>query len=214
MKEYLWNEVILDQVSKDTKMGCSVTLPKVKPVLEVKPVRMNRSHSTENVLTEEQKRIIRQTWKLISNDMTDRGVRIFLTIFERQPKVRELFPFHDKKTKEELMNDARFRGHASRFMQAVGAAVENLDNLQQAMSPLLGELGRQHGKQMFFEPQYFDLFEDVMLETIREDLGRFYRPDVKEAWTTMINFLINQLRDGYGERLMEHKVMAVQVNQK
>ena len=40
--------------------------------------------------------------------------------------------------------DVSFKGHASRFMNAVGAVVDNLQNLEETLTPLLVGLGENH----------------------------------------------------------------------
>ena len=42
-------------------------------------------------------------------------------------------------------------------MQALGAVVDNVDNYEEALSPLLGKLGRKHIQQQIQE--FFNAFE-------------------------------------------------------
>lgn len=70
----------------------------------------------EIVLSDQQKKIIVKNWKQLCIDLTGRGARIFQLIFARNPRVRALFSCGHLQG-EELIKDARFRGHASRFMQ-------------------------------------------------------------------------------------------------
>jgi len=92
--------------------------------------------SLEVVLTDQQKRIIVKNWRYLSGDLSGRGSRIFQLIFVRNPRVRSLFScghLHG----DELVADERFRGHALRFMQAVGGVVDNLENYSEALAPSL-----------------------------------------------------------------------------
>ena len=49
----------------------------------------------------------------MSSDMTGKGMRIFKEIFTRDPETKALFPFRNARM-EDLPNDVKFRGHASR----------------------------------------------------------------------------------------------------
>lgn len=117
----------------------------------------------EIVLTEQQKSIIIKNWRVVSGDLIGRGSRIFQLIFARNPRLRVLFScghLHG----EELVNDARFKGHALRFMQAVGAVVDNLDNYNEVLSPLLNDLGRKHVSFKGFKPIYFNDFQESIMQ--------------------------------------------------
>ena len=48
---------------------------------------------------------------------------------------------------------------AFRFMQAIGAAVDNIHSLDEKLAPLLVELGHVHGESALFDAKYFKLFK-------------------------------------------------------
>jgi len=91
-------------------------------------------------LGEHEIRLINKTWKLLSTDMTGYGTKVFLRIFQKNPKLKQLFPCRDVEG-EELLKNKHFKGHASLFMQAIGAAVDNIDCLEENLAPLLLGLG-------------------------------------------------------------------------
>jgi len=115
------------------------------------------------VLTEQHKRVIVKNWAVLSSDLSGRGSRIFLLIFGRNPLIKSIFSFGHLDG-EELASDPRFKGHALRFMQAVGAVVDNIDNYKEALSPLLNDLGRRHTQFKGFKPIYFNDFQDSIME--------------------------------------------------
>ena len=57
--------------------------------------------------------LIKKSWKTLSSDMTGKGMRIFKEIFTRDPETKTLFPFRNARM-DDLPNDVKFRGHASR----------------------------------------------------------------------------------------------------
>jgi len=61
-------------------------------------------------------------------------------------------------------HDPRFKGHAVRFMQAVQAVVDNIDNYHETVTPLLNDLGRRHTHFKGFKPIYFNDFQDSILQ--------------------------------------------------
>ena len=116
-----------------------------------------------------------------------------------------MFPFQDVPISE-LYKDCRFRGHASRFMQVVGATVDNIDSLEM-LTPVLTELGHQHCQIAGFDEDYFELFMDAMISVWRDRLKQRFRGDVELAWKTVFMFILKQLREGMhleGSRPFSH----------
>ena len=170
-------------------MGCSTSI--IKPTENGRPGTHSNKHLQEN-----QEKIVLKNWKFLSNDLTGRGSRIFLRIFQMNPHVKALFPCRHLEG-EELKKDVNFKGHASRFMQAVGAVVDNIDNYEKALSPLLNGLGRQHIHYAGFKPAYFDAFEESIMYIWAEDLGRKFDEESNEAWHHVFQFIMNELKTGF-----------------
>ena len=53
-------------------------------------------------------------------------------------------------------------------MQAIGAAVDNINSLETNMAPLLIDLGRVHGRSGMFDPKYFELFKVSKMHKIHD----------------------------------------------
>lgn len=146
--------------------------------------------------TDREKHIIKKTWKIVSNNMPGVGANIFLAIFSLNPEVKQIFPCRDA-TGDALLRDPNFRGHASRFMQAVGAAVDNIHDLDEAMGPLLLNLGQQHIHYAGFKLEYFDIFIQAILKVFESELGSRYTAEVRQAWRKVVEFMISQMKEGY-----------------
>lgn len=157
------------------------------------------SYASCDVMSESEKRIVKKTWKYLARDMTFYGTRVFLRIFELKPDLKALFPFHNKED-EALVNDQNFIGHASRFMQAVGAAIDNINNLHLYFGPLLVGLGRQHVEFGGFKPEYWDVFTEAMIFVWEKELGDNFDGRCKIAWRKIFEFIMEQLKDGYKQR--------------
>jgi len=146
--------------------------------------------------TDREKHLIKKTWRVLSNNMPGVGANIFLAIFNLNPEVKNIFPCHDV-TGEELLRDPNFRGHASRFMQAVGAAVDNIHDLEESMAPLLFRLGQQHIHYEGFKVEFFDIFIHAILKVFESELGTKFTNDVANVWRKVVVFIISQLKRGY-----------------
>ena len=90
----------------------------------------------DQYFSQHQKRLLRDTWKMISEDQQNHGVDIFLRIFHHKPETKKLFPFGHLPD-DELLQNPVFRSHAKRFMHAVDTTIQNLDALEVALIPVL-----------------------------------------------------------------------------
>ena len=175
-------------------MGCSASSNNRRgstTTIVVQPV------DTNSGFTDRQMFIVRKTWKLLATDLTRRGSKVFVKIFELNPHVKGLFPFKNLDDANELLLDANFKGHASRFMNAVGAVVDNMDNLEESLAPLLIGLGENHVKFEGFKPEYFNSFSQAMNIVWKEDLGKRYTTEAEEAWKVVFAFIMDNLKVGF-----------------
>ncbi len=176
-------------------MGCasSVAVP-IKSSIQLNSIQV--ANNDEWGFTDRQKTIVRKTWKLLATDLTGRGIKVFTRIFEIQPDLKQLFSFRNAEG-EAMLKDTRFKGHASRFMNSVGAVVDNLDNLSETLKPLLTELGMNHVNFQGFEPEYFNVFFKAMNQVWAEDLGSKFTAEAQEAWTLVFSFIMDNLKLGF-----------------
>lgn len=172
-------------------MGCSTSLVNLA-VAHSKQTNMTK----QGVITNREIGIIKLSWRRVCNDMPKIGAKIFVQIFTLQPEIKQIFPFRDV-TGERLKNDHHFRGHASRFMQAVGAAVDNINDLETAMAPLLYGIGKEHINYKGFDVEYFDVFPVAILHVLRQELGTKFGDEDANAWRHMLDFMISNLKEGY-----------------
>ena len=57
--------------------------------------------------------MIKESWSVISEDISGIGVNIFVELFKVKPEAKEFFPFKRRNT-EDLWSDIEFRGHTVR----------------------------------------------------------------------------------------------------
>ncbi|XP_071115047.1 hemoglobin subunit mu-like [Haliotis cracherodii] len=145
-----------------------------------------------------QRMLVQKTWPYLAGDIAGIGSKVFIRIFQLYPNVKQLFPCRHKEGKE-LLQDQNFKGHASRFMQAVGAVVDNIDDLDRSLSPLLIGLGRQHIHYNGFIPENFDAFTESMTLTWSEELKGRFTEEVKDAWEAVFDFIMMKLKVGFAQ---------------
>ena len=184
-------------------MGCAGSLSFVerysvsKKTLSYKTkVFIDRFREPAIVITEKQKSIVKRQWRVLSIDKKRTGTAVFMKIFIEYPELKELFPYKDTE-KKRLPSDSAFKGHAIKFMHAVGAAVENIDDLENAMSTTLLNLGKHHFGCTGFRPIYFEIFYRAIAKVWKESLGICYTNESEEAWRQVLVFMMEQLKKGY-----------------
>ncbi|ESN99596.1 hypothetical protein HELRODRAFT_176761 [Helobdella robusta] len=148
-------------------------------------------------LTDPQKRKLNETWALLSIEIEKKGTRMFKLLFHKNPFIKNLFPFRNLDG-DELESDPSFVAHAHRFMNTLGQVMHNLDRYKEIVAPQLVELGRRHANFIGFKPNYFNHFEEAMMDVFSEDLGPIVF-DVKavEAWRVVFRFILIELKRGF-----------------
>ena len=176
-------------------MGCHLSTSSVKQDNDT-AADDSTSYWTHSLLTNKQKDIVYSTWRHLSDNLSDTGMRVFQYIFTQRPEVKNLFRFRDLDLSE-LPNNPYFRGHATHFMQAISAVVDNLDDLETNLTPLLLALGEQHSKTRGFGIQYLEVFTHCLILVWEERLGCAFTPEVRAAWEKLFVFMLMTLREGY-----------------
>ena len=161
------------------------------------PVRPAANFCDE-FFTTQQKVELRRTWKMLSPDLCEHGVRVFTHIFKMCPEAKQLFPFRNT-TDEDLLKHPQFRSHGLRFMKVIGVAIDNLDTLDMVLIPSLTHLGKTHTKINGFCVEQFVLFMEAMDVVWGEVLGAPYSGELRETWVRMFSLITSTIREGYAE---------------
>ena len=200
------------EASRQTCVKNSVS-SKTKHVMSAKrthhmSVKQNNNLDTDTetrtkfVISDEEKDIIKRQWKVLSSDMKATGTAVFMQIFKDEPEIKQHFSYTDVDD-ETLSVSSELRGHAFRFMQAVGATVENIDDLEGSMSEALLTLGAQHVKFTGFKPIYIRTFHSAILTVWRDILGIYFTTQSKDAWDRVLTFIMDKLEEGYNMAVSE-----------
>ncbi|GMS92318.1 hypothetical protein PENTCL1PPCAC_14493, partial [Pristionchus entomophagus] len=169
-------------------------------------------------MSQEDRNLLRESWKLISENIADTAYLIFEMIFKQSPDCKNLFPFmriidSSKKRSPEM------EFHALRFMQVMESMVNSLDR-PSAISPLLDNLGRVHGRLALsrgFKPHHWGVFIECTLFHFRRVLSEHRRfnqviilDKVIIAWRTLLRCIIKSMKIGLSRDLANrasHKEM-------
>lgn len=95
------------------------------------------------------------------------------------------------------------REHATRFMNAVGAVVDNLDKKNSDdLDIMLREMGADHTNISTFNQVYFVIFREALLSVWERNLGKArFRGELKNAWRALITYMMEVMREGYDLQL-------------
>ena len=195
-------------------MGCSPSLAqtrrtKIAATINGKTkVTFNDCHEENRGISEEEKQIVKRHWEVLSSDIKALGTRVFLQIFQEHPEIKQLFPCRDVED-DQLISSEEFKGHAYRFMQAVGAVVDNIDNLDKTMSSALMFLGKQHTTFPGVKAYYFDDFYYAITKVWKDLLGKRYTTENAKAWGHVFSYIMEMLKKGFNLKLNDNSMICL-----
>ena len=102
-------------------------------------------------------------------------------VFEKAPFVRKLFT-------KSMYDQGRLLTHM------LGGIVYSLAR-PEYLTLGLKRLGQNH-QRYGVEDAYYPVVKEAMLETIPEILGEFYRPEINEAWSQALDFVVETMISG------------------
>ncbi len=150
-------------------------------------------------LSREERRLVTESWNILKKNSQAVGKRVFLRIFEIRPQIKNLFDFRDE-WGDALLKHPQFIAHAQRFMTVIGEVVSSLSTnagLPTVATPRLHALGQSHTRHKGFTPDYFNVFYKSMCLIWSQELNERYRDATRHAWETLMEYVIEQMRDGY-----------------
>src|SRR4029453_19132575 len=119
-------------------------------------------------MTPEQKKLVKNTWKMVAPMAAAAARRFYDRLFEIDASAQTLFKSSD------LPEQRR------KLVQALSLVVQGIDDLA-ALTPVLADLGRRHAQLGVTESQY-ESVGAALLWTFEQSLGSTWTADVKLAW--------------------------------
>ncbi|MEH0153202.1 adenylate/guanylate cyclase domain-containing protein [Limibacter armeniacum] len=106
----------------------------------------------------------------------------YTKLFERAPAVRQLF-------QKNMLEQGRMLTH---MLSGVIYSLSRPDYLKLGLK----SLGKQHIK-YGVEAAHYPVLKEVLLETIKEELGVFFTQEVEAAWSNAIDLIISVMLESY-----------------
>ncbi|KAJ7989065.1 hypothetical protein DPEC_G00315680 [Dallia pectoralis] len=174
-------------------MGCAIS--------EMAPENAERTTGTQDAaahLDQEQIQMIRESWKVIQDDIAKLGIIMFVRLFETHPECKDVFfLFRDVEDLERLRTNRELRAHGLRVMSFIEKSVARLDQLER-LEGLAVELGRIHYRYNA-SPKYYSYVGAEFICAVQPILKEKWTRELEEAWKTLFLYLTTFMNHGYQE---------------
>lgn len=163
-------------------------------------------------VSSEEIEIVRKTWPTLAKDLQGNGLQVFLRIFELRPETKALFSVENVRHSE-LARNVVIKAHGARFLNAIGAAVDNLDEVDQEdnkLCKMLFGLGQQHKHFKGFKPEYFEVFYEALMWQWKHCMGDQFTTEVSDTWSHVFVIIIEKLKEGYFSKREKFETSTLQ----
>ncbi|VDI66470.1 neuroglobin-like [Mytilus galloprovincialis] len=181
-------------------MGCDGS--KVADVIDTNPDVPPEENDFSELVTD----TIRSTWPLLSDDIENTGIKVFLRIFYEEPKIRNVFKRFGEMDEIELRRSPIFKEHAYRFMRVVDDLVDSMDQPKTHIQQNLMMLGAKHATFEGFRIEYFEAYSKSLIDVWEYTIGEEFIPEVRESWTEFFDYLVKYMCQGYNVFINETDV--------
>ncbi|XP_068608013.1 x globin [Brachionichthys hirsutus] len=172
-------------------MGCAISGLAAKAAREENP---------EDVACppEEQIHMIRESWKVIRDDIAKVGIIMFVRLFETHPECKDVFfLFRDVEDLEGLRSSRELRAHGLRVMSLIEKCVARLDQ-QERLEALAVELGKSH-YHYNAPPKYYSYVGAEFICAVQPILKDRWTAELEEAWKSLFVYVTSLMKRGYQE---------------
>lgn len=138
------------------------------------------------MLTDEEKKILRETWRLVVPIMDTAGDLFYRRLFELQPAYRQLFTQDMEAQKRKLMSMLAFVVRTSDWAEASWAEDVNRDD---DLFLVVLALGRRHAMLYKVPEEAFPVVEEALLWTLNMGLGQAFTAEARAAWAKLYALL-------------------------
>ncbi|XP_067009721.1 neuroglobin [Anabrus simplex] len=138
-------------------------------------------------LSDQQKVLLRETWKELEDNIAKVGVITFISLFETHPDVQAVFMPFSGLPLDDLKQSKQLKAHALRVMAFVQKAVARLHEPEKLQN-LLQELGKKH-HHYGAKQQYVDLIGPQFIQAIQPSLEDRWTPELQQAWAQLFHYI-------------------------
>ena len=118
-------------------------------------------------LTTRQAELIRQSFETLQQRLGPASMSFYDSLFRRAPDLRAMF-------RDDLA------GQGMKFMTTLGTIIGNLED-PESQGDRFAELGRGHAL-IGVKAAHFAPMGEALIETLREELGAAFSPEMEAAW--------------------------------
>ncbi|CAI4232663.1 unnamed protein product [Auanema sp. JU1783] len=184
-------------------------------------------------LTETDKEILQNSWKVVSRDMQGIAEDIFQMIFEQAPDAKLLFSFMLKESANDDKKSNEFSFHALRFIQVIESTMNHIDD-PLSLDTLflnLGKIHARHEEHLGFSSHYWSVFKECVLFHFRKAMqaDKMKNKPVKRSskrvsikstaeidsaiilWREMLRFIISKMKIGLESNGLIRKANRIEV---
>ncbi|XP_057716459.1 x globin [Corythoichthys intestinalis] len=156
-------------------------------------------------LRQDQIDMIKESWKVIRDDIAKVGIIVFVRLFETHPECKDVFfLFRDVKDLERLRTSRELRAHGLRVMSFIEKSVARLDQLDR-LELLAMELGKSH-YHYNAPPKYYSYVGAEFISAVQPILKDRWTAELEEAWKTMFQYVTCLMKQGYEEEDKQNQV--------
>uniref|UniRef100_A0A147AXV7 Cytoglobin n=1 Tax=Fundulus heteroclitus TaxID=8078 RepID=A0A147AXV7_FUNHE len=157
--------------------------------------------------SEEQVQMIKDSWKVIRDDIAKVGIIMFVRLFETHPECKDVFfLFRDVQDLERLRTNRELRAHGLRVMSFIEKSVARLDQPER-LEALAMELGKSH-YHYNAPPKYYSYVGAEFTCAVQPILKERWTTEMEEAWKTMFQYVTSLMKEGYQEENARQRDLA------
>nr|CAG25725.1 globin X [Tetraodon nigroviridis] len=157
---------------------------------------------------EDQIQMIKDSWKVIRDDIAKVGIIMFVRLFETHPECKDVFfLFRDVEDLERLRSSRELRAHGLRVMSFIEKSVARLDQ-QDRLEALAVELGKSH-YHYNAPPKYYSYVGAEFICAVQPILKERFTSELEEAWKTLFQYVTGLMRKGHQEEGSRQRHLAL-----
>uniref|UniRef100_A0A8D3DX71 X globin n=1 Tax=Scophthalmus maximus TaxID=52904 RepID=A0A8D3DX71_SCOMX len=135
--------------------------------------------------SEDQIQMIKESWRVIRDDIAKVGIIMFVRLFETHPECKDVFfLFRDVEDLERLRTSRELRAHGLRVMSFIEKSVARLDQLER-LEALALELGKSHFHYNA-PPKYYSYVGAEFICAVQPILKERWTAELEEAWKVSV----------------------------
>ncbi|XP_037360519.1 hemoglobin subunit mu [Talpa occidentalis] len=140
------------------------------------------------MLSAQERAHVAQVWDLIAGHEAPFGAELLLRLFTVYPSTKTYF-----QRPGTCLDEERLRSHGRRMLAAVGVAVQHLDDLRAALSPL----AHLHAHVLRVDPADFPLLIQCFQVVLASHLQGEFTVEMQAAWDKFLSAVAAVLTEKY-----------------